>query len=514
MIDVAQSLPWRTAIDLVTEEEREILWRAGQLFWLLHGDQADAYRRYRAWEIRADRSTTGLYKRLWVFDCGRRWGKDWECIVIKLEDCLRRPGSVHTYATAFAKDITEIVIPLMRQILATCPEDIRPVYRTTRMGETNGFYFPTGSVLKLVGIDKNPDGLRGRGSDGVVVTEAGYVSKLEETVASVIYPQFQGRPHARLILQSTAPATPNHAYDKVFLSDAKLREAWCFRTIDDNPMLDAEEREHFIAAAGGRDHPRCRREYFGERVRDPSSALVPEFDPRKHVVQTIPSPEWAATYVGADPGMADLCGIVWAFWDPVRAKLCVQRAWAERNRGTKHVAGVWLDTERELWAPNGQFPGTRWWDGTGIRLAPYGRVSDTDLRLLSDLQSEHGINISKADKRDDKEASMYFLRDWFANDKIEIAADGASLLVEHLLEGKWNKNRTDYDRSEQYGHFDLVDALRYLVRHVDRAHNPRPPEWVLDPTLAPNFFAPDFTRASSAAGALNRTFARKNAWHR
>jgi hypothetical protein len=503
----AGSLPWRNAVDLVSPEERDILWRSGQLFWLLHGDQADAYRRYRDWERDPFGRKGGLYKLLWVFDCGRRWGKDWLCLVIKLEDAIRRPGSEITYATAFAKDINEIVIPLMRQILATCPDDIAPAYRTTRMGEANGYYFPNGSVIKLVGIDKNPDGARGRGSDGAVITEAGFVSKLEQIVASVIYPQFQGRERwARFILQSTAPESIRHPYDRVFLRDAKLRNAWCFRTIEDNPMLDDEQRQHFIDAAGGRDHPRARREYFGERIRDPSDALVPEFDATRHV-KPVPRIEWADTYTSLDPGIRDQCGIVWAYYDAVRDKLCVQRSWSESGlaAGTPEVARVVLTTEADLWS------GTRWWDGSRIQPAPYARVSDTDLRLLADLSNVHKIHIQPADKTDSKEASLLALREWFYDDRIEIDPEGGALLIEHLVEGKWNAKRTDYLRDGIHGHFDLVDALRYLVRRVQRGRIARPPEYVLNPSLQREMFKPP-TR-DPMVETMNATIGKKQPWN-
>jgi len=538
-VSAAHSLPWRTAAELVSDDERAVLWRAGQLFWLLHGDQADCYRRYRAWDEHADTDTEGLYRRIFVFDCARRYGKDWLCLCIKLEDAIRRPGSIHTYATAFAKDIAEIVVPLMDDLLAhDCPDEIRPEHKTTRMGETAGYYFPNGSIIKLVGIDKNPNGLRGRGSDGGVVTEAAFVKQLEKAALSVIYPQFQGRPWARLILQSTAPDTRHHAYDKTFIPDAKVRGAYVFRTIDDNPLLDETEREHFIAAAGGRDHPTAQREYFGLRVREEKTKLVPEFSITKHVVDHIPSPEWGDTYVGGDPGMRDLFGMVWGYWDPERAKLRVQLSWAKRNAGTRTVAVVmrgsevalwggavpneWGDDELDIYAEAMQVtrPGswtevvgmaTQWWDDTAIRTAPYMRVSDTDVRLLADLSQDHGIEVSPADKTGTAEASLYNLRDWFANDRIEIDEIGGALLIEHLTEGEWNPNRTDYLRSESYGHFDLIDALRYLVRHVDRERIARPPDHILDPTLQRAIL---HDRSSATAQALNATLTRRNRWQR
>ena len=131
----AAAMPWRTAVEHVTEEEREILWRGGQLFWLLHGDQARVYAEYRRWEQEALQADEGLWKRVFVMDCSRRYGKDWLCLVIKIEDCIRRPGSRHTYSTAYQKDITEIVVPLMLLILETCPADCRPKFQGTKLGE-------------------------------------------------------------------------------------------------------------------------------------------------------------------------------------------------------------------------------------------------------------------------------------------------------------------------------------------------------------------------------------------
>ena len=138
-------------------------------------------------------------------------------------------------------------------------------------------------------------------------------------------------------------------------------------------------------------------------------------------------------------------------------------------------------------------------------------MSDTDLRLLGDLQTDYGINVSPADKRGSAEASLYNLRDWFYNDRIEIDAVGGALLIEHLTEGQWNPHRTDYLRSDEYGHFDLIDALRYLVRHVDRERQPRPPDFVLDPTLQRAIL---HDPASHTAQALNKTMMRRNRWQR
>ena len=476
------------------------LWQAGSLRWLLHDDQARVYDEYREWQLSP--GNVGLWRRLFVFDCARRWGKDVLCLVIKIEDAIRQPESIHTYATAFAKDISDIVIPLMREITATCPEQLRPRFHVSQQGESMGFYFQNGSTIKLVGIDRNPDGLRGRYSDGVVITEAAFVDYLWDAVVSVIYPQFQGRDAATIILQSTAPKLPGTAYDDKFIPDAKLRHAYVFRTIDDNPMVDAEQRQEWIDGAGGRDSSTCRREYYGERVRDHTLAVVPEYDEAVHVKPVKP-PEYADCYVGLDPGMRDLCAILWGYWDFERAKLCIQRDWAERNTATAKIAEVMAATERNLWT------GLTRWDGTALVGNPYMRVSDVDARLLGDLQVQHSIAVQPTSK-DDKEAALHALRDAFLNRKIEIDPC-CTVLRGHLGSAQWNASRTDYQRSETFGHFDAVDALIYLWRNVVRTRNPKPPDWFKDNLMVVTPQMRDMAKRS-ATRAFDQAF-KPRRWH-
>ena len=47
-------------------------------------------------------------------------------------------------------------------------------------------------------------------------------------------------------------------------------------------------------------------------------------------------------------------------------------------------------------------------------------------------------------------------------------------LVSHLENATWDKNRREFLRSGDYGHYDFVDALAYLVRNLDDGRNPYP----------------------------------------
>lgn len=454
----------------------------GELSWLLHDDQLRVYRHYREWEQRPPANEGGQFARIYVLDIGRRWGKTTLRFVIRCEDCLRHPGRTYRYASAYQKNVDEIVNDISRYVLDTAPDDVRPTYGTRR-GVGTGFFFPNGSVLLLVGLDQNPDGLRGRASDGDDISEAAFVRHLVSSVKNVLYAQYQGRPWARMCLESSAPLETESDYDTTFLADSQLRQAYAYATIDDNPRLSADERDEFIRAAGGREHPDCQREYFNMRVRDPQRTVVPEFVASKHVVRRA-VPQYAYAFTFADPGTRDLFGLVWAYWDWWRQKLVVQRSWAECNAGTTRVASVCADTERELWGGgtdnNVAAPATapqallQYWDGQQLRSNPHLRVSDVDLTFITDAKIDHGMTFLPANKarleekeagaaRRAGEANLYLLRKAIGDGVIEIWPDSGPLQMQ-LERGMWNEQRTDFERTPALGHLDCVKALAYGYR--------------------------------------------------
>jgi len=503
--------------ELPLEQQVAVLWRAGDLSWKLDDHQLRVYRKYRAWERLDPRDDSpGDLTRVFVLDIARRWGKTAVCLVIKNEDCIRDPGSIHTYACAFGKDIGEIILPLQDELLGDAPEDCRAEYRSSKKGRRHGLYFPNGSVLRLVGIDRNPQALRGRASSGFVVGEAGHVKKLKPTTTKVIYPQFQRRPKARMILESNAPEDPAHDFDTFFVPDAKLRDAHVFLTIDDNQAIDQREKAEFIRAAGGRGNPVCEREYYGVRARDQEKAVVPEFSEQLHV-QALDVPRYADCYVSLDPGFRDLFAVLWAYWDFEHARLVVQRDWAERNASAAQVAEVIKAVELELWEH------VRRWNGKELKANPRLRVSDTDPRLLGDFARDHGLRIAAVNKSTGaktelKEAGVHSVRAALGRGQIIIDPCCAKLIA-HLNAARWNEARTDYERSELFGHYDLLDALVYLWRSILRNRNATPPAQLDVPH--DQIFAPPEARLrplSSTARAIDMVLGgkkeaeRRSAW--
>ena len=98
--------------------------------------------------------------------------------------------------------------------------------------------FPNDSIIKLVGLDKNPNGLRGNTLDLIIIDECGFVGNLDYVYKSVIIPATTHRPEAKIILISTPPSTPAHSFLD-YAQKAEQEEAYRMFTIFENPMLDA-----------------------------------------------------------------------------------------------------------------------------------------------------------------------------------------------------------------------------------------------------------------------------------
>lgn len=535
--------------DLTRMSQGELLdlaWRAGCAGRvLMHAGQQALYDKYRAWEQIAPMSVVGLdgkprpgsYPKIFGLPVSKRWGKTSWILWVKDEDARKRPGSRMRIATAAQIDIKEIVDQVAEKTFATCPPDIKPVYQGSRGSLGEGYLYPqNGSFLSLIGLDQRPNAGRGRRSDGDVVSEAAFVRHLKYIVKNVYLHSYQGIPHARLILESSAPADRDTAWELEFLPDFVARDAYYTATIEDNPRLTREEIALEIAQAGGREHPDCLREFFNVIAPPPGVLVVPEFSETAHVGSIeLPAgaraegaaigaigldygngaetPEYAHAYVSMDPGTRDMFAILWGFWDFANARLVIQQDWAERGALTKDVIELLQRTEQELWGcspedvtrlaePSTEFRHGRvgwgqheaerqarltYWDGPSLdgrggwcKPNPYLRVGDTDasgVRLYHDLSNDYGINVIGTDKTDSKEARLSSLRDAFANGRI-VVHPRCTKLISHLRACRWNKNRTDFERTDLHGHFDLVDALVYLWRVVSQngaGLNPNPP---------------------------------------
>jgi len=430
--------------DRVTKAKSESYYR-GNLSYKLHIAQRDINKTYQA-------STQPLF----VGNCSRQWGKSFWAVCKAVEQAIKKDKSQIRYGAAFQTDLVEFIIPAFEKVLEDCPEDIKPKHRKAG----SRYVFPNGSIIKLVGLDKNPNGLRGNTLDLIILDECGFVSNLNYIYKSVIIPATTHRPDARIILISTPPSTPAHSFVE-YCQKAQLEGGYAVFTIFDNPMVDELTIKRLMKESGGEGTTTWKREYLCQFILDDDLALVKEW--RDEFIQEVPRDEYFQYYhclVGQDLGRKDATALLFGYYDFKRAALIIEDeitmdgpAWT-----TITLKDDVLKKEKELWQDK----------------APYRRISDNNNpHLLSDLHTLHGIHFMPVKKDASLEQMVNRVREYVAAGRI-IIHPRCSMLIGNMKFGVWDKHRREFARNDNYGHFDHFAALQYMLIHLPITVNPIP----------------------------------------
>lgn len=433
--------PSMAALNALAEQRA---WQRGDLGHLLSRRQRRAVAKWRK---------SGA--RRFVFVWTRRGGKSRVKCVVALEECLRTPKTIVKYAAPTQDMAREIVAPLMTELLENAPAGL-----VTFNAQQMRWTFSNGSTIKLAGCDGlNANRLRGTSAHLVIVDEAGFVADLTYVVESILRPQIittQGR----MLISSTPPKTPAHPFQYYSaVAAANGHDDVC--TLDQvvaepDSHITREEADEAIADAGGRASTTCKREYFCGFETDEQSAVIPEWAAHAEaIVKDIPPPEHRTMWVAGDFGFSDLTFIVFAWTDWEKARVVVEDELVFQGVGALTVGTQVLAKERELW---------------GLK-KPALRVADAGNQLLATMH-ETGCEFAPVVKTD-ADAALSTLRSYVQQHRI-IINPRCKALIAHMAHGIWNKSRTSYERSEGLGHFDGIDAVKYLCRHADLRANPTP----------------------------------------
>ena len=429
------------------------LWERADLSWKLRPEQQ---------LLKAELESIAV--QLAVFEISRRWGKTYTLVVYCIEQAMRERQKIR-YGCAFLSDLEEFILPAFELILEDCPPELRPVYIRSR----KVYLFPNGSEVKLVGLDKNPNGLRGNGVAKIVIDEAGYVSYLRFLYTSVIIPATAKQPDIKLVFLSTPPPDDDH-YFHALADKARGQPNGYYKclTIDDISDLDPRERERLLREVGGEHSPEAQREFFCKAVRDPNYVLVPEFREDVHVVDVI-RPEFGKYWLGGDiGGVRDKSVVYLCTYDFLRGKTLIldERAFEQGTSSTTMMAEIkamvgWRSAEEP-----GLTIDIRWIDCPGQTRVDYAR--------------DHGFHtIPPPNLSECLEAHVNQVRVAFTRGLIEIDRR-CTFLIKTLRSGRFNKLRTDLERSETLGHCDGFMALSYSIKQPLKS-NPYPPVWIKDP---------------------------------
>lgn len=452
-------------------------WRRGRLRYKLRQHQAPLHAFISAW--RPDEARK-------VVKAARRFGKSFALCLRATEFAIQRPGSQIRFAAPTEKALRKIVRPNMRAILSDCPPRLAPRWNT----QDSCYVFPNGSEWHLAGTDKdNAEKLRGTGTDLAIVDEAGFHDDLEYVVDDILTPQLLDN-DGRLIMISTPPRTPDHAFARRFCPEAQAEGSLFVRTIKDNTHLKPEQVERYVKALGGWESLATRRELMCEDVLDLSRAVLPEFaENEDRIVREPPPCEWFYPLVALDVGFEDLTAILFGYYDFARATLVILDEAYLKNARTDQIAAAIRQKESTLWpwaAKESERIGERW------RVDPWReqrrfvrRTSDIDLRLIADLGALHQLAFAATDKSDTKEARINALRVRLREGSV-ILHPRCVQTRRHWKTAVWHVThrgmRAGFEHSETEGHFDGVDAGVYLNRMAPISDNPTPSKTAgLDP---------------------------------
>ena len=459
---------------------KDKLWRAGVLSWKLHKTQLDM-----------DDAINNSDHSLFVINCGRQIGKSYFLCVKAIVYALKHPGAKISYLAPQAKMVKKIILPRIREILKDCPSDIKPDYK---VNEQVYVFKHNGSEIHIAGTDAGrSENLRGQVFHFVICDEAGFMDDLRYIVSSILVPMISTT-RGKIILSSTPPISPDHAFVS-YVRQAEKGKYYIKKTIYDNPLIEERQIKDLIEASGGEESDAWRREYLAEFITSAKDAVLPEANDvlMSEITQDWKKPAFYDTYVAVDLGYIDNTGMVFGYWDFLNNKLIIEDEAAFNKPTSSKIAEVVKDKEKSLWMVNNTVK------------EPYRRIIDGNDITIADLNAPpNNLRFVKT-RNDDPQAAVNEVRVMLYNKQIIIHPRCENLISE-MKSAIWDNTGRRLARSDEQnrGHFDILMALVYLVRNLNKKKNPYPPGgYFLDPET--HYIHPDnFAHKSSNAEVLKK----------
>lgn len=430
------------------------LWRRGNLSWKLKSHQKDLYNLFHNSDFKTQ---------TWLLS--RRSGKSYTLSLLAIEECIKNPNSIIKFLSPTKLQVNNNVRPIMKKILEDCPEDLKPTLRE----KDYIYYFPNGSEIQLAGTDSgHAEKLRGSDSIISIIDEAQSCDDLKYIVKSILLPTTLIT-KGKVILAGTPPKEYDHDFID-FIEEAEMRKSLVRKTIYDNVMVDEEMMQEIMEETGGINSEDFQREYLCKIIKNAQLTVIPEATDEllEKITKEWPKPPHYDTYVSMDLGFKDLTGILFAYYDFRADKIIIDDEYTIKGEEIHLpvLSQTILDKEKELWFNV----------LTGEERKPLIRTSDINYIVLNDLKKHSNYELDfLAAKKDDKDSIINTLRVMLNNHKI-IINPRCKTLIRHLKNAKWSKNKSkrEFARSPDDSHYDLVDALLYLIRVIQFGKNPYP----------------------------------------
>lgn len=452
-------------------------WRYGILDW-----------KFKPIQKRLSAALASVKGKLFVAVIARQTGKTFWAASVAIEKALATRGARIKYGAAFQSELLEYIIPTFNRVLEDCPKDVRPQYKQ----QGTKFVFKNGSEIKLVGLDRHPDGLRGNVIDLIILDECGFIDNLDYLYKSVIVPTTRHRPNCKIILISTPPESPDHDFTEYALR-AEAEGNYFLATIYDDETCKPETIEDLKKECGGEASTNWRREFLCQFVVDSDLAVIPEWtDATARALDRDEFYPYYHRYTAMDLGVVDFTAILFAYYDFKKACLVVE--------DETQIRGPEMTTDKlALLIKQKEFEN---WGTSKVRL----RIADNNnLLLLNDLSAMHALPVMATNK-DELPAMINEVRMLVKQGRL-IVHPKCKMLLGCLKYGIYNdsKIKREFARSKVYGHYDHLAALVYLVRNLDQNTNPIPNNYGI--SARNHWINPSQTKQEQAwSGLANKKF--------
>jgi hypothetical protein len=454
----------------MTEEQAKAqLWELGELSWKLKGNQKAIYKHFN--ETEDDISACLI---------SRQYGKSFTLCLIAAEICLKKPGAIVKYACPQQKMVERVIKPRMREIIADCPEHLKPEWRS----QDKIWLFPNGSEIQVAGTDNgNYDNLRGGSADMCICDEAGFMDELETVVYSVLAPTTDTTGGKIFLASTPNDKDPNHDFHEFFVFPLEASGKLLKFDYTTSPMVDDAKRARIISRyPGGENNIKFRCEYLCEIPNVSEANVIPEFSAvENRVVVEVKTPDYCDFYTASDVGFHDLTVALFGYYDYKINKLVIMDEYI--------INGPELTTDkfhRDVQTRENM----RFVTSLGEEKKPYMRIMDNDLKLINDLSRFYGMTFVPTEKHN-KEQAVDTVRRWIEAERI-IIHPRCKNLIYHLKYAQWHytKQGTFTGKFKHLkgnnsagllkSHADALDALIYLVRNLQTTKNPFPQNYGVD----------------------------------
>tara|TARA_R110000868_G_scaffold262381_7_gene520733 strand:- start:1816 stop:3324 length:1509 start_codon:yes stop_codon:yes gene_type:complete len=398
-------------------------------------------------------------KNLFLVLCSRQLGKSFAILAMAIMHCCKPYGRRKPLVRIFCqtqKQINEITHDNMGLIEALSPPGF--IQRTK---SENRYKVGFGEIRLGMVSAAHVNGKRGGNATLVIIEEGGFTPSedLKNAVQSVIGPQLL-RSEGKLIHVTTSSEDDQHYIHTDIQPKCDLDGTLINLTIYDNPQLRDKQIINAWDLLGDVTGEKWSREYLCLVVRSMTLTVCPEFHDSS--IYDFEPPKYLTWLTAIDfGGVRDKHGILICYWNFDLACFDVlDECLLPINTPTSLIRSTTLDLEK------------KW----GLDPSQVRRISDNPGQISVDL-GVLGFYVTMPDKPAGSwEANISAIRIALTQKKLRVHRR-CKMLAATLRYGKFNKKRTDFLRTEELGHLDLLATLMYGWRHKDESNPyPRLPE--------------------------------------